>query len=195
MAGTNPVLSSFLTSIQRTVKRSQNKFYNCSYGANIEGSHHLTTDEFISKSSSINSKKELFKVNEIKDDTIRIKNISKHILDTSFNVCEQILDISRGLEGLTGLQSCNKIINMINNIIKETKNNIGQFRNIMSFNRLPLLILYTLVNYTDDDYRDEIVKLWVKDYEEYISFVKETLYKHLDGENHHVTTDWIERFN
>ncbi len=192
--GTTPSLNSARLLMESLIAESGNNFYNCSNGAKINGSNHLNInqlDEILSSSKEININKKA-KLTFDHLDYYHIHQSTIELLEVSFTVVDQIIPIVESAIDIENKEACKLIDKIIKGIEFETKDRQGQFRSIMSLNRMPLLLLYLLINYSSEEDSSEIIKYWLMDYKSYYKFVKEKIMKVLKGENHYLKEEWLE---
>ncbi len=189
---TTPVLNSAKEAMQELIIYSTNQFINCSFGAKIHGTTHHDPDQFISSLEKLNDNISNISFCNETTDNFNTHKILSDFYETSFNVCETIHEmISNSIENKN--MNISILVNSILDAIsKDYSNNHYQYRNIMSFNRLPLLTLSIISNYTDKTYRNEIVTTWLNDYKNYIEYVKNVIFTYLKNNDFPSTEDWIE---
>ena len=190
---TTPAFNSAKQLMQSLISLSNNKYYNCSYGADIAGTQHISVDEFENISSNLNVSKAEFKPVEMSFDVKAVHKRTKETFDVSFDICKQVIESIKNIDGNKGEDACISIKELVYRIIASTSKNQGLHRSTMSMNRLPLLVLYYLANYSDDNSRDVVIKEWLKDYNSYIKHVKKKIYKHIQSGDYYVKEDWLER--
>ncbi len=190
---TSPALSSAKQLMEILVFASTNNIINCSHGAKIPGTKYCSAIDFEENSKKLNRSTSKFIANEIMYEKEKIHELTKKTFEVSFDVCNQITDIVNTYQTMNGEKTCIGVQSLLHNIINATKHNAGQSRNVMSINRLPLLILYNLVNYSDDDSRSIIIKSWLDDYNSYVSYIKDKLFNYPFDGSYHVKEDWIQR--
>lgn len=190
---TSHALNSAKQLMQSLIGLSTNKYFNCSYGADIKGTQHITVSEFNEIADSLPICNAKFKPTIMDIDKKNIHTKTKDTFNVSFDICKQIIKTIQEIDGNKGEETCITIKELIYKIIMSTSKNQGQYRNTMSINRLPLLVLYYLVSYSDNNGRDIIVKQWLEDYKSYIKYIKKKIYKHLNSGDYYLKEDWLER--
>ncbi len=192
--GTTPSLNSARLLMESLISESENNFYNCSNGANIGGAEHLdinNLNKILFNSKKIENHKNI-KLSFTKLNYHHINRSSIKLFEISFSVIDQIIPVIEKFKNLNNVESCIEIDKIIKGIEFETKDRPGQLRSIMSLNRLPLLLLYLLINYSSEENSNNIIKYWLIDYKSYYVFVKEKLMNILNGETHHIKEEWLE---
>ena len=144
---TKPQLQSARTQIETLIEKTPNTYYNCSYGSKIEKAKRLSEIEF---SDIMKLDKNIHpRLNEITNN-INSENIASAVkknFDTTFDICEQLIDLLNKNKENSADILCHKILNMLSSIFRETFfKDMGQYRNIMTINRLPTLLLFILIN-------------------------------------------------
>ncbi len=193
MVKTTPSLNAARLLMQTLINSNSNVFYNCSYGAKIEGANHVLPEDLNLALSNYKPTSKIsisFIENVFEPNSIH--NMTREILDISFDVSNQITTLINEKNENYNENICTSVINISNKIRAETGSQIGQYRSIMSINRLPLYLLYTVANYTDITNRSSVVKTWISDYTGYIEYIKSELYSRLDSKEFLVLSDWTD---
>ncbi len=189
---TTPLLHAAKEVMQNLTSIKKNKFINCSFGAEISNSIHHTPNQLIEKmemSDNENTKINYF-FNDISEFDTKIQ--THNMYDKSFTVCYTIQNtIEKNLTN-SNINFSKLVKSILNSIESDFSNNHLQYRNIMSFIRLPLLSLYIISNYTDNSYRNDIINTWLNDYTDYLKDVKTTINTYLEKNEFPSTEDWIE---
>jgi hypothetical protein len=192
---TSNTLNSARLLIERLIINNKNKYYNCSNGAKIDGTIHIEKGKIREsfKGSYESNNKVIFNTDVF--DTENINSISFAILKSSFNVAEQVLDIVKDFENTSPNDACIRIHNLVGSITKETINQTGQYRSIMSIIRLPIILLFQSINFSNENDYNNILINWIKDYTSYIKFIKTKLLPPFEKKDFHIKEDWLDSFN
>ena len=179
--------------METLAKYSDNRFINCSLGAKINGTEHMLIDDF--KSSLLD--KEINEDNlDIHATTFNQESIearTNQLFKASFDVANQILNLVEKNKHENVGDFSMKIINIVKSITKEAKPYSGQYRNIMSICRLPLLLLFSASNYANEKTRFEIIELWIKEFASMIDFSKSEIMTRLENKDYLLEEDWVDK--
>jgi len=190
---TTPSLNSARLLMETLAASCENEILNCSHGAKIPGTTFLPLDKFTETLNNLESNQKKFNIISRSISPERIHSLTKQTFDITFNVSEQITQIVRDGKLKSAKDFCHDIISLYKSIRKTTgEKRLGQFRSIMSVNRLPTLLLFNVINYAKEEDIESILKTWLDDYEDYINFIKDILYSHISSGNYWIDKDWSE---
>lgn len=190
---TTPSLNSARLLMETLAESRNNTFINFSYGADIPHTHHHDTGKAEEYLTKINTKKPEFILKNSTLDSQAIHGLTEHTFRISFSVSDQVLNTIKGHANDSPLELCQRITSIYKSIKQQTgESKRGQFRSIMSINRLPLLLIFNIANYTTDEYRKEAIDTWIEDYTSYIDYVKNVIYKYINSKDYYVEEDWNE---
>lgn len=96
------------------------------------------------------------------------------------------------MKDLEQIDCCIKISEMITKIYTHFGHASGQFRNIMGFNRTPLLLLYSVINFSQEEKYQEIIEQWIVDYTDFIEFTSNLINEKLESEDYSIYDDWLD---
>lgn len=191
LLSTSKSLLAAKTLFERLVATSSCNFYNCSKGAYIEGTDTMTKAQLIEKLSSLPNKESINIVSK-SFSTVDISEWTRVTLDSSFDVCNQFIDLVKKNMYDEPEIFCLKIKNIIKSIELETSRSPGQQRNIMSINRLPILMLYGIAAFVKPEKIQDHIGSWLSDYENYIFDIKEILIDRINNSKFLVKEDWVD---
>lgn len=191
---TTPALFTARLLMESLCNENENKYYNCSYGAEIKGTEYITENDLgdLLEKSKPKSKDIMYK--ELKLSPELIKRHTRTTFDTTFSINKQVLTEIERLKELDQKEFCDGITSIVAKILSGFCNNMGQFRNIMGFNRSPLLLLYTAINYAPQEYHQTIIETWMADYSQFIEFTSEIIFSKYEKNDFYVKEDWLEPF-
>jgi len=189
---TTPALYSARLLLEALCKTNRNNYFNCSNGANINGTQHTTKSELENILENTKDNKKEINYKELILSPALVHNHSKEVFDTSFNISRQLLEEIKSLKDASQIDICLKISQFIKRIIDYFNHASGQFRNIMGFNRTPLLLLYSVINYSTEEEFQEILQLWIDEYSDFIKYTSEIIYKKFEDNNFMVEEDWLD---
>lgn len=178
--------------MERLISISNNQYFNCSKGAAISGAEYLTQKEILEWLEASEDAKEI----DIKSVILnhdQIRKIGYEILQTSLEVSEKYLIEIYKFREVTPQSACIRIVNLIKSTSSQLSRHLGQNRSIMSFNRLPLLLLFNAINFCHEDQYHDILEAWIKDYEEYLTFVKEKLLTPFERDDFYIREEWLDQ--
>jgi len=187
-----PTQNSSRIAMEQLLKVIGNKVYNCSHGTKIEGSEYLDNKTLFlnfNKNAAINNIQ--FNEEKVSCSKVPIHKTTLARLKIAFKVTDDIYNgLSKNIES-NELQ-IHKIFLSFSAIGQNYSRTMGLYRLIMSVNRTPLLQLYILLNYLPSSHLQETMKIWLKEYKEYKSFIENKLMHILNNENHYVSEEWTE---
>ncbi|GAA6134921.1 hypothetical protein NBRC116188_17110 [Oceaniserpentilla sp. 4NH20-0058] len=191
---TNPSFNSARFLLQRMISLSNSTYYNCSNGANIEGSEYLSVEALNSKLDESPIVSERFTLTTDVFDSDEIHNISKSILETSFDVSRQYLENIKLFKDISREDACIRIINIVKSTNLQLVNRVGQSRSIMSINRLPLLLLFNSINHCSNDFYQSLLDTWISDYESYLDYIHKKLFTPFEKNDFYIREEWLDSF-
>ena len=189
---TTPLLHAAKEVMQNLTSIRKNQFINCSFGSKITNTIHHNPNQLIKKFKASNNLKP--KINLVFNDTLglEINKKTNSLYKESFSVCDTIQKIIKSNLINSNVNFLTLVKSIQDSIESDYSNNNLQYRNIMSFIRLPLLSLFIITNYTDNSYKIDIIKTWLNDYTEYLKHVKITINTYLENNDFPSKEDWIE---
>lgn len=195
---TTPALNSARALMEELCSVSENNYFNCSDGANIKNSQYISTEDLKETFSKNKTKKGKIDFSTNIFDASHIHKVSKNILETSFDVCNQILDIAKNIDSTNQHDACLKVSSLITNLKVETNKpgsvRYGQYRSIMSFNRQPLLLLFGILNFCSKENYKSVLETWISDYSEFVDFAKEKMMHRFETNDFLVNEEWLDTY-
>ncbi len=166
-----------------------NKVFNCSHGAHIKGTTALMTEELDKLLFESKSEKPQFHLITKLASDFPVHERTEKMLKLSFNESRNILkhlkkDINSREVYL------HKIVWLYNQIIGAYQNRHGQFRNIMSLNRYPILLLFALINFSPEKNLKEVASTWAKEYASYLNYLEKKIFKYINADTYYVDEEW-----
>jgi len=196
---TTPALNSARQLIEEMCGNSKNEYFNCSDGADIKHSEYISKEDLDNKLKKIKQPAERIKFVTNVFDSEQIHTVTKNILQVSFDVCDQILDIAKTLHEYDKYEACLRVVKLVESIKKETNiqsnSRYGQYRSIMSFNRQPLLLLFSIINYGSEEHIETLVEQWIKDYIAFVENARQELMPRFENKNFLVTEEWLDTYS
>ncbi len=189
---TTPALFSARKLIEKLCKANENNYFNCSNGAKINGAKHLDKNnahDYLSMSTS-NIKEIKYKELILSPDIL--SKYTKDVFRVTFQICREVLLEVKKMKDLEQIDCCIKISEMITKIYTHFGHASGQFRNIMGFNRTPLLLLYSVINFSQEEKYQEIIEQWIVDYTDFIEFTSNLINEKLESEDYSIYDDWLD---
>lgn len=190
---TSPGLNAAKIMMEALIRKSKNHFYNCSNGANIEGTKILDINQLSELSKERQTKSRKLKIKCESKNYKETKNRTLSYIDSSINTCEQIYNIINRNKHREPEHICHIIIDILQNIIKQTGMHYGIRKNTMSFIRLPIYNLFGIAMYINKSHSEEIFKIWLGDFKNYYESANTIIKGILDNENNLLEKDWIDR--
>ncbi len=188
---TSPGLNAARLAMENLVLTTDNKVFNCSYGADIKGSIFLSKKCLKDKLNEINSGDEvLFHPKTNKVDFVKIQERTVKILNKSILTANNIVKIIEELDG-NSFEKANCIIKIFREMPGITNADRGQLRNIFSVSKSPLLQLFIIYNYVPESEQENIVSIWLNDYKSYIKYISDLFRDMFKDNNFYIKTDWV----
>lgn len=191
---TSTGLNSARITMESLLKTIENQVYNCSHGAKILGSDFMSLDHFMDKTSRpktadkiINSHLELANINKRS-----IFTRTKALTEKSIRTGRAILKHIRAFPD-DPKQCNNQIKKLFAELAAVSKGDIGQYRNIMSVSRYPLIQLYIFTAYMPSEILKDITETWIEEYESYLDYLENIFNNANNNQDYLVTTDWVHK--
>ncbi len=189
---TTPLLHAAKKVMQSLTSIRENEFINCSFGAKITDTTHHTPDQLIEKMKTCDNTDSNIKYFFNDTSEFDTKTQTNNMYEESFIVCDIIQKAIKTNLTNSNVNFTTLIKSILESIASDYSNNHLQYRNIMSFVRLPLLSLFIITSYTDNSYRLDIINTWLNDYTDYLKYVKTTINTYLENNEFPSIEDWIE---
>lgn len=187
---TRASLNSARMAMNQLISVCKNNFYNCSHGAAIEGTTYISTEELAEKLADAGAcKATLVKETNLLSNYPVVES-SIYLLRTSIVESKNIHKIISSIKKASREQVLFMIDDIYQKIIQEYHKKPGHFRNIMSFNRMPILLLFIMINYSEESDCAAILKSWSKDYISFINYCDRFLVERMKQHDFFVTEDW-----
>jgi hypothetical protein len=190
---TSPGLNSAKIMMEALIRKSNNSFFNCSSGAKIEGTNTLDINKLNEISKARKTKAKRFNITCEKQNYQETKKRTLSYIDSSINTCEQIYNIINRNKDREPEYICHIIIDIIQNILKQTGMHYGIRKNTMSFIRLPIYNLFGIAMYINKNHSEEIFNTWLNDFKNYYESSYKIIKDILSNETNLLETDWIDR--
>ena len=190
---TSAGLNAARISMESALKTKKNNFYNCSYGANIDGTIFTSLDkieEIIIKKENLKNNVNFTPITK-KIDKNKIHNRTIKLLKKSIESGKKIINFVGSFSD-DPQDNTLKVIEIFRMLQDFSKNDNGQLRNMFSVSKAPLLQLFVICNYTPKNEQSNIISIWLSDYREYIKFLSDLFNKACDNEDYLVSEDWVE---
>ncbi len=183
-------LNSARMSMEVSLKIETNKIYNCSYGANIEGTEFLSEKNLEEKLININNNlKSKLKGSMTKPNKQTVHDRTKTLLEKSLEMADNILLYVDKL-GNSAEENSLAIIKLFMKIESASISDRGQLRNIYSVSKMPLLQLFLILNNIPDNEQNSVIKSWKTEYNEYVKHIKKIFDKACKSNDYLVEEDW-----
>lgn len=184
-------LNSSRIAMNELLVKINREIYNCAYGAILDNTKHITPEALSADLTNIqisNATNNL-EIHPNQYDYKSINSFCTQLLEKSLSISNEILSVitKNKLE-------YEETINLIHQINKEINSlkPLQLKRMTYSINRLPIYLLYLVANFSSEEERINILKLWCKDYKKYLSNVDNQYAKKLKDNQHILNKEWTD---
>ncbi len=187
---TSPGLNAARINMEYALKNQTGKYYNCSYGANINGAEFLSVNDLNLKVSNLNNKN-LDEINIISSniDSNLIHKRTRSLLINSLSFAKEVINTVETFNS-NSLENCTKIISIFTDIYSIYRSDRGKLRNVLSISKAPLIQLFIVCNYPPEIEQKEMIKVWLNDYKNYIDFLEKLFNRMCDNQDFTIEKDW-----
>lgn len=178
--------------IEDLAEHMQNKIYNCSHGASIKNTSYISIEELDEKLSNL--KTNIRPAIEIETTKVSYKIINQYsteLIESSIRGSNNIIKAIKNTNP-SSFEIGYKIKEINHSLMKQYMRSPGELRNIMSFNRFPLLVLFITINYSTSSATKEILESWIKEQTEFLKYTEEKILSKLKDKNHFIEEEWTD---